>query len=86
MNDTIASLFVAFLTILIIAVVLRALLSWFPNAQRNEFARILYQFTEPLLAPVRRIIPPMGGIDLSSFVVIILLYVMISVVRQAANS
>ncbi len=34
----------------------------------------MYQLTEPLMAPIRRIIPAMGGIDFSAMVVILILY------------
>lgn len=86
MNDTIATLFVAFLYLLIVAIIVRSLLSWFPNAQNNEFARILHNVTEPLLQPVRQIMPRTGMIDFSAMVVLILLYVMIVVVQTAADS
>lgn len=86
MNDTVAQIFTWFLYVLIGAVIIRSLLSWFPVSPHNQFARLLRDFTEPLLQPVRRIMPNTGMIDLSAMVVIILLYVMIAVVNQAANS
>jgi len=85
MNDTVASLFTLFLWLLILAVFLRSLLSWFPISQENEAARLLYRITEPLLEPVRRVLPRTGMIDFSGMVVIILLYLMIEVVRRAAG-
>jgi YggT family protein len=84
MNDTVASLFTLFLWLLILAVFLRSLLSWFPISQESEAARLLYRITEPLLEPVRRVLPRTGMIDFSGMVVIILLYVMIEVVQRAA--
>ncbi len=84
MNPAIAQLFTLFLWLLILAVFLRSLLSWFPINQDNEAARLLYRITEPLLEPVRRVLPRAGFIDFSGMVVIILLYVMISVVQRAA--
>lgn len=86
MNDTIAALFSAFLTILIIAIIGRSLLSWFPNAQRNEFARMLYRVTDPLIDPVRRFVPAMGGFDLSPMIVIFVLWIMIQAVQRAAEA
>lgn len=44
---------------------LHAILSWFPNAQHAPAARVLDQLITPLLAPIRRILPDLGGIDLS---------------------
>ena len=48
----------------------RVLLSWIPNVDySNPIVRFLYQTTEPVLAPIRNALPPMGGIDLSPLVV-----------------
>ena len=52
----------------------RILLSWFPlepGTALASIASILYQLTEPLLGPVRRLIPSMGMFDLSPIVVFI---------------
>ncbi len=53
---------------------LRILSSWFPNVDwyKQPF-KFLYDFTEPVFAPFRRIIPAMGGIDFSPIVVFIFL-------------
>jgi YggT family protein len=51
-----------------------ALLSWFRIRPGTTLARVqvfLYRATEPVLRPVRRIIPPMAGLDLSFLVVIL---------------
>lgn len=49
----------------------RALMSWIPNLDPyNPVVQFLYQITEPVLEPVRRLIPPLGGmIDISIIVV-----------------
>lgn len=85
MNPTVASIFSTFIWVLIVAIIIRSLLSWFPVSPTNRFAQLLRNFTEPLLEPVRRIMPRTGMIDLSTMVVIILLYVMLTVVQTAAN-
>lgn len=74
-----------FLYALLLAVIGRALLSWFPMRPGHPVQRALYQVTEPLLAPIRNLLPRTGMIDLSATVLIILIYIMITVVRQAAN-
>ncbi len=51
-----------------------ALLSWFRIQPGTTLARVqlfLYRATEPVLRPVRRIIRPMGGLDISFLVVIL---------------
>ncbi|MEO9255627.1 MAG: YggT family protein [Tepidiformaceae bacterium] len=85
MNPTVASIFSTFIWILIIAIIIRSLLSWFPVSPGNRYAKLLRVFTEPLLEPVRRILPRTGMIDLSTMVVIIVLYVMLNVVQRAAS-
>jgi YggT family protein len=53
----------------------RVLISWFPVDPYNPIVRVLHQLTEPLLAPIRRLLPQTGAIDFSpliGFVVIIL--------------
>jgi len=48
----------------------RVLMTWIPNLDyNNPIARFLYQATEPVLAPIRKALPQMGGIDLSPLVV-----------------
>lgn len=49
---------------------IRAILSWF-NQGYNPVVMIMTQLTEPFLAPVRKILPPLGGLDLSVLVVFI---------------
>ena len=59
--------------LLTLAIILRAIMSWFSPRPNNMLANILYQVTEPVLAPLRRIIPMIGMIDLSPLAAIILL-------------
>ena len=59
--------------VLTLAIFLRAILSWFSPRPTNMLTNILYQVTEPLLAPLRRIIPRVGMLDLTPLVAIILL-------------
>lgn len=82
MNDQIAGLFRAFLFLLILATLARAVLSWFPVSPSNPFLRIVHQLTDPLIVPLRRRLPAMGGFDFSPLIVIVVLYAMIWVVGQ----
>jgi YggT family protein len=84
-NDQVALIFTFFLYALIVAVIVRSLLSWFPISRGNEFVRLLDTVTEPLLAPVRRLMPRNLMIDFSGMIVIVVLYVMITVVQIAAS-
>lgn len=57
-------------------VIIHAILSWFPNAQGAPAARILDQLITPLLTPIRRMIPDLGGIDLSPLALLLVLQVL----------
>jgi YggT family protein len=52
--------------------IIRALLSWVSQGQ-NPIEYVIAQLTEPFLRPIRKIIPPIGGLDLSILVAIIAL-------------
>lgn len=51
---------------------IRAIMSWFSQG-RNPMEYVFQQLTEPFLAPIRRVLPPMGGLDLSVLVALIAL-------------
>ncbi|GBD23454.1 hypothetical protein HRbin29_01120 [bacterium HR29] len=85
MDPAIAALFRVFLYALIVAIVLRAILSWFPLDPRTPYYQFLIRVTEPLLEPVRRVLPRLGMIDLSPMVVLLLLFLMVNVVERLAS-
>ena len=58
------------LTLLILA---RVLVSWTQPSGGGGFTAFIYQATEPILAPIRRLIPPTSGIDWSPMIAILLL-------------
>ena len=66
---------------------MRILLSWFPNVDwyKQPF-KFVNDFTEPVFAPFRSIIPPMGGIDFSPIVVFILLGIARDVILRVIYS
>lgn len=73
----------AFLTVYMVVMAARAVMSWFPVRPGTPWASIsmvLYEITEPVLAPVRRIIPPAGMFDLSFIVVFFILIILRSFV------
>ncbi|MFT4928825.1 MAG: YggT family protein [Phenylobacterium sp.] len=57
-------------TLVFWVLILRAILSWISQGN-NPVEAVMHQLTEPLLAPVRRILPSMGGFDLSILVVLL---------------
>ncbi|MSQ61281.1 MAG: YggT family protein [Dehalococcoidia bacterium] len=69
-------------TVLTVGIFLRAIVSWFPIDPNNPLMQILIQLTEPVLAPIRRIMPRIGMIDLTPMAAIILLQVLSSAVTR----
>jgi len=66
--------FIQFLLVALWALVLgRMLMSWVDPTGRNQVSSFLIQATEPMLAPVRRMLPQTGMIDWSGFIVLIVL-------------
>lgn len=59
--------------ILQLAILVRIILSWFRVDPYNPFMQILYQITEPVLEPFRRVIPPIGMIDITPIVALLVL-------------
>lgn len=73
----------------VIVLVARALLSWVPvrpGSPVTGITRVLDKITEPVLRPVRRILPPIRaggmGIDLSIIIVIVVAEILVSVLRR----
>ncbi len=58
------------------AVIARSLLSWFPIDQSSPLFQMLHRVTEPIVEPIRRIMPNTGMIDLSPMVAIMVIIVM----------
>ncbi len=56
---------------LFFAIIIRAVFSFVDPYGQHPLARVLGQITEPVLGPARRLIPPIGGLDLSPLVVLI---------------
>jgi YggT family protein len=60
------------LTLVMYVLILRAIMSWVSQGN-NPMELVLGQLTEPMLAPIRKRMPEMGGLDLSVMVVIVVL-------------
>jgi YggT family protein len=68
------------LSIYLILIIARVVFSWGQISYRNRIMRFLYNTTEPLLGPLRRMLPPLGWIDISPLVAgLIIMFVRASV-------
>jgi YggT family protein len=81
--DSIGGLLATLIQLLVIAIFIRALLSWVSPDPRNPIAQALDAITEPILQPLRQIVPRFGGIDLTPIVAIILLQVIAGLLRSS---
>jgi YggT family protein len=54
-----------------VIVLVAVLLSWFRLSPENPLVRVTRALTEPVLAPIRRVLPDFGGIDLSPMVLLL---------------
>jgi YggT family protein len=69
--------FIQFLLIAVWALVFgRMIMSWVDPTGRNQISSFLIQATEPILGPVRRMLPQSGMVDWSGFIVLIVLGVL----------
>ena len=69
-----------FFTIIIWIMIVRILLSWFPNINwYNQPFKAMKEITDPILEPFRRIIPPVSGIDFSP----IIAFLALEILREA---
>ncbi len=81
----IATALATFLNIYFVLLIIRILLSWFPNVNwLSPPFSTLSQLTDPYLNVFRSIIPPLGGIDFSPMLAIFLLQIVASLFAQVA--
>jgi YggT family protein len=63
------------------AIIIRVVLSWVSQGGYNPATAIIASLTEPVLRPFRRLIPPIGGLDISPIFAMILLFAVSIVVN-----
>ena len=54
-----------------LVVLVAVILSWVPLDRRNPLVTVTHALTDPVLAPIRNVLPPMGGLDLSPMVLLV---------------
>ncbi len=70
------------ISVLMLLVIARVLVSWLAPSGGGGLVAFIYQATEPILAPVRRLVPPSGGLDWAPFIVLLLLGLLLQVIRS----
>ena len=56
-----------------LAIILRVLFSWIRPNPGNALVHLVYQITEPIMAPLQRYVPSLGGLDITPMVALVLL-------------
>jgi len=67
------------------AIFARAILTWFPIDREGPIFQFLNAVTDPILEPLRKVIPPIGMIDITPMVAMLLLFFVASALLQAAS-
>ncbi|MDX2428052.1 MAG: YggT family protein [Xanthomonadales bacterium] len=66
-------LLIALLLTYFVLIIARVIISWFANQSRHPLIPLIHQLTEPVLKPIKRLLPTMGGVDLSPLIALIAL-------------
>jgi len=69
------------LNVLILLVLIHAIGSWIPSIRESRFYMSLDRIVSPLLEPIRSVVKPINGLDLSPAILLILLYLLKSLLR-----
>lgn len=83
MTEYFGTFFQLLFQILYIAIFVRIILSWLDQGGQWRISQILHEITEPILMPIRRIMPSTGMFDLSPMVAIILLQLLQGLIGRA---
>lgn len=80
--DMVVYIVYLFINVLIFAIFARSILTWFPVDRNGPVFQALDAITEPILEPLRRVVPMVGMIDITPMVAILLLFFISSVLAQ----
>ncbi len=80
--DGIIGIIQLLLNVMIFAIFARAIMSWFPIDRNGPVVRAIDAVTEPILQPLRRVIPLVGMVDITPMVAILVLVVLSRAIRS----
>lgn len=66
--------------VLIFAILIDALISWFPISPNSPIVRLLDDITEPILAPLRQVVPRLGMFDITPIVAMFILEILQNII------
>ena len=81
--QALGSIIIILLQLVVLAIFIRSILTWFPISPSNPIKITLDRITDPVLNPLRRYLPRFGYLDLSPMVaIIIIIFLLIPLVQQ----
>lgn len=72
-------------TIFLVALLIRAVFSWIEPYPRNRIHILAFRISEPVIAPVRRLVPPIGGFDIAFVIVFFGVSILLQIVSSAGR-
>jgi len=73
---------ISVLNLYMLVIIARVIISWINPNPNNQIVRLIYTITEPVLQPIRKAIPPIGGtLDISPFIVVVIIAIIIRFLR-----
>ena len=74
------------ISLLMLVILVTSLLSWIQPDPRNPIVRVLHAITDPILHPIRVLLPSLGGMDFSPLVAILILSMLQKLLTSALYS
>lgn len=65
-----------------LAILARVIMSWFRVNPYSPVGQVIYQITEPIMRPLRRIIPPIGMLDVTPMVALVVLQIVQEIILR----
>jgi YggT family protein len=69
--------------IMVILIIARSLYSWIDPGMQSQIGKLLRQLTEPIIAPIRQVMPSAGALDFSPMIAVFVLIILQRVLHQA---
>lgn len=86
MTDLVINFVNILFQVLIFAILIDALMSWFPIAPNSPVVRLLDDITEPILAPLRKVVPRLGMLDITPIVAMVILEILQNVIVSGLSN
>lgn len=80
MPDVVINFLQLLISVLMLLVIARVIVSWLAPSGGGGLVAFIYQATEPILSPIRRVVPPSGGLDWAPLIAMLVLGLLLRLV------